>query len=76
MQTSCFRNSVLWLDIWKKYEKLLKEAVRKNHFFALQKLLEKEHLIDSIDEFKERCSKPLILAIKNKNICLSDRNVA
>ena len=55
---------------WKQYEKLLKESVRENHYHALHKLLQNEHLLDSVEEFKKVHCKPLIRAIADRNVCL------
>ena len=58
------------IAIWRQYEKLLKEAVNNNHYYGLKELLNNEHVVPNIGEFKERCCKPLIMAIANKNVCL------
>ena len=38
-------NDQTTLQVWKKYEKLMKEAIQSDHYFALQLLVEKENVV-------------------------------
>ena len=60
-------------DTWKEYAKLLKEAVVQNHYRGVERLLQCESVIQRADEFKERNTVPLCLAIEQR--CVYSHNI-